>query len=77
MTERIEDIQMRIFIERGLAVIIGIIIPDKAEITEEIDKSQGIDLQFKPNNEFILRLRFVLLPAEYWYLLPLVRYCSL
>lgn len=44
MTERIEDIQMRIFIERGLAVIIGIIIPDKAEITEEIDKSQGIDL---------------------------------
>ena len=37
-------IQMRIFIERGLAVIIGIVIPDKVEITEEIDKSQGIDL---------------------------------
>ena len=43
-TERVQDIQMRIFIECALAVIIGTIIPGEVEITIDINKGHAIYL---------------------------------
>ena len=43
-TERVQDIQMRIFIECTLAVIIGTIIPGEIEITVDINKGHAIYL---------------------------------
>lgn len=43
-TERVQDIQMRVFIECTLAVIIGTIIPGEIEITVNINKGHAIYL---------------------------------